>query len=89
MNIKKMRAGRLWVEPQKDTTLESLGFTDTKAEKLGVGLVKLAAENDDNGNPMDVKTGDTIVFSVGATAKVPVGNDIIHVLHERDVFAIV
>ena len=88
MQIKKMRAGRLYVDPQQDTTMSSLGFTDTKTEKLGIGKVILAADVDEKGNAMDIKTGDTIIFSVGATAKVPVGAEIIYVLHERDAFAI-
>lgn len=94
MNLKPL-GGRLVVEPieQEDITAGGIVLPDTAKEKPQRGKVLSVGpgDRDDKGNyvPMDVKTGDTVLFAKYAGTEIKVDGKKLLILRESDLLAIV
>ncbi len=77
----------------EETTASGLVLPDTAKEKPQEGVVVAVGPGrvDDNGNrvPMDVKTGDVVIYSKYGGTEVKYGADEYMILSQRDVLAVV
>src|SRR3954470_104624 len=95
MNLQPLE-DRIVVKPSEseEKTASGLVIPDTAKEKpqqgevLAVGPGK-RSENSGELIPMDVKTGDTVVYSKYGATEIPVGGDALLILSARDVLAVV
>ena len=94
MNLKPL-GGRVVVEPieQEDITAGGIVLPDTAKEKPQRGKVLSVGpgDRDDKGNyvPMDVKTGDTVLFAKYAGTEIKIDGKKLLILRESDLLAIV
>jgi chaperonin GroES len=95
MNIKPLE-DRIVVEPNEaeTTTVSGLVIPDTAKEKPQQGTVLAVGpgrRSDQTGNlvPMDVKVGDTVVYSKYGGTEITVAGEDLLILTSRDVLAVV
>mgnify|MGYP000902522240 CR=1 FL=1 len=94
MNLKPL-GGRVVVEPieQEDITAGGIVLPDTAKEKPQRGKVLSVGPGDRNDKgdyvPMDVKTGDTVLFAKYAGTEIKVDGKKLLILRESDLLAIV
>jgi chaperonin GroES len=94
INLKPL-GGRVVVEPieQEEITAGGIVLPDTAKEKPQRGKVLSVGpgDRDDKGNyvPMDVKTGDTVLFAKYAGTEIKIDGKKLLILRESDLLAIV
>ncbi|HEY9087323.1 MAG TPA: co-chaperone GroES [Anaerolineaceae bacterium] len=94
MNLKPL-GGRVVVEPieQEEMTAGGIVLPDTAKEKPQRGKVLSVGpgDRDDKGNyvPMDVKTGDTVLFAKYAGTEIKIDGKKLLILRESDLLAII